>query len=369
MHTLRIRNKALSMTLLALLIALVTVSPVIAATKTSSSDQDPEVAGLVKTVRVYMPDGQLKSHMVRIYVSKDIQSSQNPRLRLLQSHAVTKKAVDEARLLEPGLVAPGQEWQENIAGSQVRRSGTLLLFDLNQIPFNFKAVLRVLPVVSWIEDKTEHLAAGESEVNIANIVAAICWTVMVVGLAFGLVVWLALKGKSNPLLFLAGADGHLSLARTQVVCWTLAVGGVVLGYGFIRLDIPDIPASLLVLMGASLTTGGVGYFKDAQKHLAKGGALRTQTTVDLHWPDLVRVFTVEQQPELSLAKAQMLFWTLLLLVLFMSKSILEGAIWEVPWPLVALMGFSQAGYLASKMTPEAPETPAPKGGNVGEGGS
>ena len=45
----------------------------------------------------------------------------------------------------------------------------------------------------------------------------------------------------------------------------------------------------------------------------------------------------------------MLFWTILLLVIFLSKSILDGAIWEVPWPLVALMGFSQAGYLAPKL--------------------
>jgi hypothetical protein len=26
-------------------------------------------------------------------------------------------------------------------------------------------------------------------------------------------------------------------------------------------------------------------------------------------------------------------------------------IWDVPWPLVALMGFSQAGYLAPKLVP------------------
>jgi hypothetical protein len=45
----------------------------------------------------------------------------------------------------------------------------------------------------------------------------------------------------------------------------------------------------------------------------------------------------------------MLFWTLLL-VIFVSKSILDGVIWDVPWALVALMGFSQAGYLAPKLT-------------------
>jgi len=367
MRKLRIMSTAFSVTLLAWLVVLATVSSVTAAAKTSAADKEAEAAGLSPTVRVYMPDGQLKSHMVRVYVSMDILPGQNPRLRLLQSHAVTKKAVDEAKLLEPGLVAPGQEWQETIDGTKVNRSGTLLLFDLSNMDFGVKAMLRVLPVVSWVEGETERLAAGESEVNIANIVAAICWTVLVVGVAFLLVVRLARKGGNNPLLFLVGADGHLSLARTQVVCWTLAVGGVVLGYGFIRLDIPDIPASLLVLMGASLTTGGVGYFKDAQKQLAAGGALRTQGTVALNWPDLVRVFTAGQAPELSLAKAQMLFWTLLLLVLFISKSILDGAIWEVPWPLVALMGFSQAGYLASKMNPEALLGTAPKGGTAGEG--
>ena len=52
---------------------------------------------------------------------------------------------------------------------------------------------------------------------------------------------------------------------------------------------------------------------------------------------------------LSLAQAQMLFWTMLLIVLFVTKSILDGAIWNVPWPLVGLRGFSQAGYLAPKL--------------------
>jgi hypothetical protein len=63
------------------------------------------------------------------------------------------------------------------------------------------------------------------------------------------------------------------------------------------------------------------------------------------------LFTVGRPVELLLAKAQLLFWTLLLLVLFISKSILDGAIWEVPWPLVALMGFSQTGYLAPNLAP------------------
>jgi hypothetical protein len=149
-------------------------------------------------------------------------------------------------------------------------------------------------------------------------------------------------------------DGHLSLAQTQVACWTVAVGAIVLAYGLVRLKIPDIPESLLVLMGASLVTGDIGFFRDAQKQqAAAGGPGAAIPQVDTwHVNDLLRIFTpgAGQQPgDLSLAKAQMLFWTVLLIVLFVVKSVLDGAIWNVPWELVALMGFSQAGYLAPKL--------------------
>ncbi len=304
------------------------------------------------TLRLYMPDGQLKSHSIRVYLSRNIQPGQNPSLRLLRSHAVTKRAVDEARLLLPGLVAPGQEWVESVDGAQVRRSGTLLLFDLSGIDFGPRAMIRVMPVVSWTEGGTERVAVGSSEVNVGNIVLAICWTLAVAGLALLLVIGLSWRAGGNPLLLLSGADGHLSLAQSQVACWTVAVGSVVLVYGLIRLEIPTIPTSLLVLMGASLTTGGIGYFKDSQKQQATVAAGAAPIQCAMTIGDLVRVFTAGQPPELSLAKAQMLFWTVLLLVLFISKSILDGAIWEIPWPLVALMGFSQAGYLAPKLVPQ-----------------
>lgn len=302
--------------------------------------------------RLYMPDGQLKSHSIRVYLSQEIQPDQEPRLMLLRSHAVTKKAVDEARQLMPGLVAPGQEWIETVEGVQVRRTGTLLLFDLSGIDFGPRAMIRVMPVLSWMEGSTKHVAVGSREVNVGNSVTAVFWTAVIAGLALLFVMGLAWRSGKNPILLLSGADGHLSIAKTQVACWTVAVGSVVLGYGFIRLEVPSIPLSLLVLMGASLTTGGIGYFKDAQDQKAAVAAGVATTKRSLAVGDLVNNFTAGQPPELSLAKAQMLFWTLLLLVLFMAKSVLDGAIWEVPWPLVALMGFSQAGYLAPKLAPK-----------------
>jgi hypothetical protein len=205
-----------------------------------------------------------------------------------------------------------------------------------------------MPVVTWTEGGAERIVVGATEVNVGNIVAIIGWTTVIVGVALLIIVMLS-RRVDNPLRLLSGVDGHLSLAQTQVACWTVVVGGVVLGYGLVRLEVPAIPPSLLVLMGASLATGGIAYFRDAQKQHAAVAAGAAPAARPMALADLVRIFTPGQAPELSLAKAQMLFWTVLLLVLFVSKSILDGVVWEVPWALVALMGFSQAGYLAPKI--------------------
>jgi len=55
-----------------------------------------------------------------------------------------------------------------------------------------------------------------------------------------------------------------------------------------------------------------------------------------------------QQREVSVAKSQMVFWTILTLGIFITKSLTDGTLWPVPWQLVTLMGMSQAGYVAPK---------------------
>lgn len=318
-----------------------------AAAATPSASQESAAPA---SVHLYMPDGQLKSHQLAIYVTGTIVAAQNPRLTLIRSHAITQAAPGEGQSLAPTLVASGQEWTETVDGRQVARSGTILLFDASRLPFGIRAMVRVRPALTWTEaGGVERTVLGPREVNVGDIVTAVAWTAAVVVFAVLIVIALAWVRGSHPALLLTGVDGHLSLAQAQVACWTIVVGGVVLGYGLIRLDIPEIPESLLALMGTSLLTGGVAYFQDARHEQAAAGGLTPTAYRPWHWSDLVRVFNPGQVPEPSLAKAQMLFWTVLLLVLFVSKSVLEGQIWEVPWALVALMGFSQAGYLAPKL--------------------
>ena len=300
---------------------------------------------------LYMPDGQLRSHRIRVYLPATIVLSNQPMLTLLRSHSATRQAPGEEVPRPPTLVAPGQEWTESTDGQAHRQQGTLLLFDLGNEPFGFRPMVRARPILQWTAGGTRHCAVGAAEVNVGDIVLIALWTMAVVAVAVGLVMVLGSSSQHKPGEFFTGVDGHLSLAQTQIACWTIVVGGVALGYGILRIDIPQIPGSLLVLMGASLATGGVAYFKDAERHqtAVAAGVVAAPPQRQWAWGDLVRTFTPGEAPVLSLAKAQMVFWTILLLVLFISKSVLDGAIWEVPWPLVALMGFSQAGYLAPKL--------------------
>jgi hypothetical protein len=157
----------------------------------------PLLASDEQPLRLYMPDGQLKSHSIRVYVTRDIPASQRPRLRLLRSHAVTKQAVDEATLLEPGVVAPGQEWMEPIKDRDIRRTGTLLLFDLSHVNFGLKAMKRVMPVVTWTEGGTERIVVGATEVNVGNIVAVIGWTTVIVGAALLIIVILSRRATTR----------------------------------------------------------------------------------------------------------------------------------------------------------------------------
>lgn len=300
--------------------------------------------------RLYVPDGQLRSHKLRVYVTANLSLDKKPQLILRRSHAGTKPDPDEEKPVPLVDVIPGSNWTESIDGHDYARSGTVLLFDASGEPFGVRPMIRVSPTLRWTEGATQQSATTERDVNVGDILSTVLWTVVSLVIALAIVIGLAWRKSGNPMLLLTGVDGHLSLSQAQVACWTAVVAAVVFGFGILRLHIPDIPGSLLVLMGTSLATGGLAYFKDAQREqtAAASGVNPVQRT--WHWGDLVRNFTPGQQtPELSLAKAQMILWTLLLLVLFVSKSILDGVMWEIPWPLVALMGFSQVGYLAPKL--------------------
>jgi len=166
---------------------------------------------------------------------------------------------------------------------------------------------------------------------------------------------------------------HVSMSLTQMALWTIAVGAVVLGFGLMRLQVPNIPDNLVLLMGFATGTSAAGHWQvnrgrrlkekeDKLKEIkaAQSGQKKKKQNAknkeDVNEPltlaekfkTLIMVDVGDGKYEPSIAKAQMLFWTLTTLSLFVVKSLLEGELWDVPTQLVALMGVSQAGFLSRK---------------------
>ncbi len=76
---------------------------------------------------LYMPDGQLASHSIRIYVTRDIPAAAKPKLQLFGDNGVIKAPNGRTDgLWEPRLVAPGQAWLQPDAYGQteVPRDGS-----------------------------------------------------------------------------------------------------------------------------------------------------------------------------------------------------------------------------------------------------
>jgi hypothetical protein len=347
--------------------------------------------------RIVIDDGQLKSHPFQVFVTHPITDAMNPTLRLTGMHAVTAITDLEKSDLKPKHVLARQNRAIVVDGIPASAEGTLLIFDLSPLHLPlFKSAARFLPLVSWTETAPGKEAARESiaapdEIYLGNMPGAAVWTIAIVGsIVLVLLFWSAAKAReitkfpARPtLLLITGPDGFLSLWRAQLLFWTIAVGSLVTMFGLLQLRVPEIPEPLVVLMGMSLLTGTVSALKAGQSSatatrppapaappaapavpapaavapVAAPAAAAIPPPAPIirfnsqraGWADLISVWNKGTgQVELSLPKAQMVFWTITILVLFVVKSILLGALWAVPWELVALTGFSQAGYIGDK---------------------
>ncbi len=340
------------------------------------------------TTEIYMPDGQLKSHIIRIYINKSFEgiASKDIYLKLHTSAApmapdakqtnkdMVKNATSTKKITiglegKPQPIAQDNHhtWEKPVQDTTIQQYGTMLLFNLEgySIPY-YKTATRVLPELVWCTKKSaaDHAkcldydnAFGEKEVYLANATGSYLWAAGTIVVLIFLLGFMSMKVHGRAIYLLCDSTGRLSLSRTQMALWTIAIGGIVETFGLTRFDVPAIPGTLLGLMGASLATTTISHAKsrikgDTQKETTKQPAIKKRMT-EPHWYDLI---SDDASNSLALVRAQMLFWTIITLGMFVTKSILDGALWQVPVELVGLMGMSQLAYLAPKMIRDTPPT-------------
>lgn len=428
-------------------------------------EKQPEKPVGVKGRELYVPDGQMVSSPVEVYVSNvQLSSTDKPRLVVYAASTMDGSATLE---LDPVEVIK----EASMPNKKVHVPATLLLFDFEQKMENGETAYQIIsgkkitelfssgrftPVLKWGAEGSEEYATTArdngkaSTIIVGNLRRAAPGMITVVVLLLGVIALLS-KKHTGSFLGLLVSDGYASLAHFQLMLWTVATVTFVGIFGIAKQHLPDIPASLIVLMGLSLATTGSAYLagaresrptykgmlksiadakaaaaneaaqkllvadglkKAADAELAKQPDVEGQQTAanqaakdlqdatamaqaakaesDKANADLQKVLTgkggfdlshllsdFEGAPPvhvMSVAKAQMFLWTIVSVVLFTSKSVMNGELWEVPWELVVLMGISQVSYLAPKywgvpaptttapvVTPPAPTSGTPAG--------
>jgi len=327
-----------------------------------------------KDKSLIVKDGQLLSHLFRVFVrDTTITTEMDPRLSLVlraTPNNITQSTENRKSRYpwKPVYVLPNQQVTEAIGGTQQVLSGTLLMFDLAGFDMEWwQAVQRATPILNWEEtqdsgDPIQHTFTTEQPIYLGNLTAAVGWAVFLVIVMILITMYLS-RSQGGSLGVLRNNEGKFSLSRVQMSAWTLAIGAMVCVFGLIHLKVPEIPMTLVALMGLSLVTSGISAHQGEKKRKTKkadpkprSGSLSAQ---------LSQLIADSETGQISLPRVQMLFWTMLNVSLFLVKSTLDGVLWEVPWEMVGLMGMSQAGYLTPKMVGGQSAGPQPdpsKGG-------
>jgi len=353
----------------------------------SISTHSQEQKAQEKIVWLYIPDGQLIDRPVRAYVfGIEDDKLVNPQLRLIRLKILTarergeedgkdeKKRRDindltEEDWIEKGLIkepfdrAAGQQVERKVRGFWKRSSknpiydtGILLLFDLQDLDISpLLPGTRILPILYYGNDENRNRVLSDKEVYFCKREG----TVFIVSIVIvPLILLLGFLAKKDYYLrgLLSTADGRMSVSLTQMFLWTVAVGAAVLALGITRLSVPEIPMNLVFLMGLSVTTSMVGHWQSDSVQQTKERRLdkdkikenmRQRQERKPQLSDLVMI-RVPGGEDADLVKAQLLFWTVITLTIFVVKSIVDGELWDVPEQLLMLMGISQAGFLTRK---------------------
>lgn len=308
--------------------------------------------------QLYFKSGQMFDQVVRVYVEGDLTGARDFKLCLLsfspEEEQSSGSAEDDWSRCEKSHVPPLQVFHDQLipaGGSglpEASKMGTLMLFDLQKLEPNqglayFKTVTRIWPILQWQKGDETIQTATDGRRYLGMRWMGLVWALLISAVVVGLIVWLIGRNDQGLIGLVSTRGGVMSVALTQMALWTFAIGVMSLWFGLIQLDVPDLPHTLVMLMGLSVGTTAVGQWQSRR--------IKTEGVIQQDGPklsDLMHITTpgAKGGRAVSLAQGQILFWTVITLALFIVKSFVDGALWEVPEEMVMLMGLSQGGYLA-----------------------
>ncbi|MDQ6979533.1 MAG: hypothetical protein Q9M09_05050 [Mariprofundaceae bacterium] len=308
-------------------------------------------------MQFFFPDGQLTNRLLSVFVSHSVISSDPKPELLLKKYNAVDSVVDE-QVFEAKLVDHHQLWayqqtQADGSSMQVSAPGTLMMFDISgfKLPL-IRPFIHVTPVIRWQDTERgcyELISIPDGQVNLANNTGIALNTLLLISvLALLLTAIAAQAGGSwaSIIQVLCEKNGKLSLSKVQMALWTGVILAVVYAYSLARTATPEIPETLLLLMGASYATRALVQWQGGSSTKDESIQAIDQPRVT---PQLIHLVS-DSDGCLSLPRMQMLVWTILTIIMFITKSLLDGHMWDVPLELVALMGMSQLGYAVPSMT-------------------
>jgi hypothetical protein len=192
-------------------------------------------------------------------------------------------------------------------------------------------------------------------------------------LLFFVVVGHGFTGRAQGLLI--DDRNKMSLSRLQMVLWTTIILSALLTVALTnigqRADAPlgiNVPGELWLLMGIS-TTSLVGSPLLKSTKMSDGKIETRDNLGQAEVADLFRGEELSNAGVLDMAKVQMFFFTLVLVLaygaqlgnLFAHSLTPISSLPNIDQSMVALLGISHAGYLANKAIPHPDAPPQPAG--------
>jgi len=277
--------------------------------------------------------------------------------------------------IKPDDVYPNQNHVFEEDGKQIPLQGTLLLFDLEKtvgaevasidperveviLGDTIQPVVRVIPRLIYFTadangNQTVRNKLTTNPIYVGSRWRGFCWALFAVLITVGVIVLISWR-SGNALGVLKSSAGNYSLARIQVCAWTIAVGWTVIAEGLLQLTLPEIPHTLVVMMSLSLFTAVAQNTKENSQRAKTGKAPEDDAADGFIFDASTRT--------VSLPKVQMLFWTVLMIGMFLWKTLLEGDLWPIPQEMVVLMGASQGGFLVKDLgATNPPQSNPPQG--------